>query len=68
MTARKPTPPPKADNPEQSRRFIGMAREVEADESPGATDRAFNRVVPPRSAQTPSAHQNQRRAKKAAEQ
>lgn len=46
MTERKPEPPPKADNPEQSRRFIDMAREVEADESPGALDRAFKRVVP----------------------
>jgi hypothetical protein len=34
-----------ADNPEQSSRFIDMAREVEADETPGVTDRAFNEVV-----------------------
>jgi hypothetical protein len=46
MPARKPEPPPDADNPEQSRRFIDMAREVEADESPGATDRAFKKVIP----------------------
>ena len=33
---------PKAcDNPEQSKRFIGMAREVGVDESPRAFDQAF---------------------------
>jgi hypothetical protein len=37
-------PPSNADNPEQSRRFIDMAREVEADETPGATDRALTNV------------------------
>jgi hypothetical protein len=37
----KPTP----DNPEQFKRFIDMAREVEADESPDAVDRAFDKVV-----------------------
>jgi hypothetical protein len=35
------------DNPEQFKRFIDMAREVEADESPEALDRAFNKVVRP---------------------
>jgi hypothetical protein len=45
MPARKPAPPPNADDPEQSRRFIDMAREIEADESPGATDRAFDKVI-----------------------
>jgi hypothetical protein len=42
---RKPKPQP--DNPEQFKRFIDMAREVEADESPDAVDRAFNKVVRP---------------------
>ncbi len=42
----KPTPPP--DNPEQSKRFIDMAREVEADESPEAFERAFEKVVRPK--------------------
>jgi hypothetical protein len=41
----KPTPPPNADDPEESRRFIDMAREVETDETPGATDRAFEKVI-----------------------
>jgi hypothetical protein len=44
--SRTPEPPPNVDDPEQSRRFIDMAREVEADESPGALDRAFERVIP----------------------
>jgi hypothetical protein len=37
---------PQPDNPEQFKRFIEMAREVEADESSSAIDRAFKRVVP----------------------
>lgn len=48
MAARKPPPiepPPNADNPEQSRHFIDMAREVEADETPGGTDRAFEKII-----------------------
>ena len=40
-------PPPKADDPAQSHRFIDMAREVEVDETPGAFDRAFEKVVVP---------------------
>jgi hypothetical protein len=40
---RKPSPP--ADNPEEFKRFLDMAREVEADEAPDAVDRAFKRVV-----------------------
>ena len=44
--SQKPRPPRNADNPEQSRRFIDMAREVEVDEAPGATDRAFDKVIP----------------------
>lgn len=40
--------------PEQSRRFIDMAREIEADETPGALDQVFNKVYPRQSAQIPS--------------
>jgi hypothetical protein len=40
---RKPNPKP--DNPGQFKRFIEMAREVEADESPDAVDRAFDKVM-----------------------
>ena len=41
-------PKPKPDNPEQSKRFIDMAREVGVDESPDALDRAFDAVIPPK--------------------
>jgi hypothetical protein len=41
----KPKPGTKPDNPEQYRRFVETAREAEADESPDALDRAFERVV-----------------------
>ena len=38
-------PPPGADDPEQSRRFLDIAREVGADETPGALDRALDKVI-----------------------
>ncbi len=38
----------KPDNPEQFKRFIEIAREVEVDESPEAIDRAFNKVTRPK--------------------
>ena len=41
MPARKPKPP---DDPEEYRRFLETAREVEADETPGAMDLAFQKV------------------------
>jgi hypothetical protein len=40
---RKPSPP--RDEPEQSKRFIETAREIETDESPEAFDRAFGKVI-----------------------
>jgi hypothetical protein len=40
---RKPKPQP--DNPEQFKRFIDMARKVEVDESPGALDRALDKIM-----------------------
>jgi hypothetical protein len=43
---RKPKSPP--DDPEQSKRFIDMARAVEADESKDALERAFSKVVQPK--------------------
>jgi hypothetical protein len=43
-----PQKPP--DNPEQSKRFIDMAREIGVDESPEAFDRALDRVVRPKPA------------------
>jgi hypothetical protein len=56
MPARKPPsidPPSEADDPEQSRRFIDMARDVEVDETSGAFDRAFKRIVPVRESPLP---------------
>jgi hypothetical protein len=41
----KQKPTPKPDDPAESKRFIDMAREVEADESDDALDRAFKKVV-----------------------
>jgi hypothetical protein len=38
-------PKPKPDNPDQFKRFIDMAREVEVDESPEALDKAFEKVT-----------------------
>jgi hypothetical protein len=49
---RKPKPPP--DDPEEFKRFIDMAREVEADESPEAVDRAFEKVIKPKPLPKPS--------------
>jgi hypothetical protein len=45
MSKSKPEPPINADDPEQSRRFIDMAREIGVDEDPEAFDRAFKKVV-----------------------
>jgi hypothetical protein len=39
-------PPPKPDDPQQSKRFIEAAREAEADESKEGADKAFKRVSP----------------------
>jgi hypothetical protein len=36
---------PKLTDAERHRRFVAMAREVEASESPKAFDRAFKRVI-----------------------
>lgn len=43
--ARKPKPEP--DDPEQSKRFIDTAKEVEADSTKEGFEKAFNKVVPP---------------------
>jgi len=44
-------PKPKPDNPEQFKRFIEMAREVEVDESPDALERALRNVIRRRSSE-----------------
>jgi hypothetical protein len=38
-------PKPKADDPEQSKRFIETAKELGTDEDPNAFDRAFKAVA-----------------------
>ena len=43
---RKPNPP--RDDPEQSKRFIKIAREAEADSSKEEFDRAFRKVAKPK--------------------
>jgi hypothetical protein len=43
-------PAPKPDDPEQVKRFIETAKAVEVDERPGAFEKAFKKVVPPKSA------------------
>jgi hypothetical protein len=48
MPTRKPSVPPNADDPAESQRFIDMAREVEVDETPGAMDRACEKVIRPK--------------------
>jgi hypothetical protein len=50
-TKRKPVAkprPPKPDNPEQSKRFVDTARQIEADETGEAFRRAFEKIVPRR--------------------
>jgi hypothetical protein len=41
----KPKPKPKITAKERQKRFVEMAHEVEADESPEAFDRAFEKIV-----------------------
>jgi hypothetical protein len=47
---RKPAPKrlPKLSDAERHKRFVKMAREVEASEDPKAFDRAFEKVVHPK--------------------
>jgi hypothetical protein len=53
MTERKEPAPkrqnPKQDDPEQSKRFIEAAHQIEADETGEAFRRAFRKIVPPKS-------------------
>jgi hypothetical protein len=55
---RKPKPPP--DDPEQSKRFINMAREIGADASQEEFERAFEKVARPKPAE-PSGEPNVKR-------
>jgi hypothetical protein len=65
MPARKPQKPKPLADPAEYQRFLDMAREVEADDTPGAMDRALNKVDLRRPAQPPSAHQSLRSSKEA---
>jgi hypothetical protein len=49
--ARKPAPKP--DDPEQSKRFIEGARQLEADETEEGADRAFKKIIPPKRDDSP---------------
>jgi hypothetical protein len=53
-------PEAKPDDPEQSKRFIDMAHEVEADEGPEALNRAFDKVVKPSKARDSLSHSRAR--------
>jgi hypothetical protein len=49
----KPKSKPKLTDTARHKRFVNMAHEVEADESLGAFDRAFERVMPLKSPKGP---------------
>jgi len=46
-------PKPKPDNPEQFKRFLETARDVEVDESPEALERALRKVIRPKPFEKP---------------
>jgi hypothetical protein len=48
----------KLTDAERHKRFIDMAREVEASDDPKDFDKAFTKVVPPRSGRNRSPQQN----------
>jgi hypothetical protein len=58
MASRKPTraigmtskPTASPDDPEQYKRFLEVAKDAEADETPKGADKAFKAVVKPRKA------------------
>lgn len=51
--ARKVNVKPKLTDAERHKRFVEMAREVEADETPESFERAFRKVTKPPKAQRP---------------
>lgn len=59
-----PKEKPKLDDPEQSKRFVETAREVEADESAEAFEKAFKKVAEPKKV-TPSAPRSRPSGKRA---
>lgn len=42
---KKPPPKPEPDDPEEYKRFLGTAEEVEASKDPKAFDRSFKKVT-----------------------
>ena len=52
MPAKKPKP----EERPQSERFIETAREIGADETPGAFDRAFEKIITPSQAKAAQDH------------
>lgn len=48
MTMKKVVPKPKLTDEERHKRFVDMAREVEASEDPKDFDRAFEKVARPK--------------------
>lgn len=46
MPDRKPQTPRPPDDPAEYQRFLDMAKEVEADETPEAMDRALGKIDP----------------------
>jgi hypothetical protein len=52
MPTRKPKVPESADDKEQSERFIEAAREFGADKGGKKFERAFKKLVPPKSKRT----------------
>jgi hypothetical protein len=57
---RKPQPKPKLTDAERHKRFVEMAREVEASEDPKDFERAFKKVAKPthRTQSNPKARQS----------
>jgi hypothetical protein len=43
----KPASKPKLTDAERHKRFVDMAHEVEADETPGSFDQAFTKIIAP---------------------
>ena len=64
--SRKPQGPKPLNDPAEYQRFLDMAREVEADETPGALDRALDKIEVTRPKEVmPSAHHSHRNGKRA---
>jgi len=56
----KTKPPSTPDDPEQAKRFIDMAREVQADETEEGADRVFKKVALPKTPSSPNQNRSRR--------